>query len=170
MPHKVTEDDDDDLLNRVLREEQLDALENIHSRALDIGEKANDAEDFEDIGDEDLPEEEDVVIPGLKSEYEEGGGNLDEEQRLEEDPLDDLFNSNDNDFQSSPPPGGLEGDAAPSTTPLDAVNNVRARSQSQDSFTADETFYTQEQEAVKIESVEEAVSYTHLTLPTIYSV
>ncbi|KAF1837976.1 hypothetical protein BDW02DRAFT_576703 [Decorospora gaudefroyi] len=48
----------DDDLNKLLGPNADDFLNSISSRPLDAGEKADDAVDYEDIGDDDLPEEE----------------------------------------------------------------------------------------------------------------
>jgi hypothetical protein len=64
MPHavgdtEIQDEQDDALINKLFNDptQNFDFLD----RDLDVGEKANDAVDFEDIGDDDLAEDEDDV-------------------------------------------------------------------------------------------------------------
>ena len=69
MPHAVDTSDlqalqDDEQVNALLRGEenpQSGFLSSLFSRPLDLGEKAEDAQDYEDISDDDLPDEEDAI-------------------------------------------------------------------------------------------------------------
>ena len=114
MPHAVDQNELDDqrdnsLINELISgvqtdENSLDFL----SRELEPGEKANDAEDFEDIADDDLADDEDVasrIIQGGNGYVTAGDAFRDTKtalgsDRLEDDSaLDDLFG----DQPSSPP-------------------------------------------------------------------
>ncbi|KAJ6073140.1 hypothetical protein N7467_011225 [Penicillium canescens] len=131
MPHatqkKVPEDEDDDF-NNVMQ--QLNSYENngpsldFLSRDLDVGEKADDAVDYEDFDDDELPEEEAHAAPALPAVDDNGEdpfanlgsddaalfGNGDDifgEQAAgaptQDDNLDDLFGEG---SFSPPPPAG----------------------------------------------------------------
>ena len=65
MPHAV-DDEDEAQIGRLLQgnNEALQQLGNIQERELETGEKADDALDFEDIGDDDLAEEEELRPAG----------------------------------------------------------------------------------------------------------
>ena len=56
MPHAV-EDDDNEIIGRLLAGGPMEELGNIQERQLDTGEKANDAQDYENISDDDLIDE-----------------------------------------------------------------------------------------------------------------
>ena len=58
---------DDDLIKNILSTDNTSGLNLDLDRPLDVGEKADDAEDYEDISDDDLPDEEDAAqgLPGL---------------------------------------------------------------------------------------------------------
>ena len=72
MPHAVDEEEDDNaLIGRLLEGGPMEELGNIQERQLETGEKANDAEDFEDIGDDELIDDEEA--PSKQS---NGGVNL----------------------------------------------------------------------------------------------
>ena len=62
--------DDDDLIRNLVNADNTTGLNLDLDRPLDVGVKADDAEDYEDISDEDLPDEEDAThghgdLPGL---------------------------------------------------------------------------------------------------------
>ena len=116
MPHSTTEDEElekqqreddqeQDTINRFLGGEGLNELENFQSRELDLGEKADDAQDYEDIDDDDLADEDSTKqangITGdvnnvngeiaVSNEPDDFSG-LFEENGQDNDPFDDLFN------------------------------------------------------------------------------
>ena len=114
MPHAVDKHEDEDERDNNLISELITGVQNEEnsldflSRDLEPGEKANDAEDFEDIGDDDLADDEE--LPGLQ--LSEGNDYFNKEaqavenssiainERSEEDAsFDDLFG----DQPSSPP-------------------------------------------------------------------
>ncbi|KAF4555380.1 Transcription initiation factor TFIid 111 kDa subunit-like protein [Elsinoe fawcettii] len=111
MPHSVNGDDvqqqqDDDEIARLLNNEtsgrggaELDFL----NRDLEVGEKADDAEDFEDIGDDDLASEEDEPTTRPSNDHGDAfqnGGEAHEEPGVNDsmDFGDDLFGDEDNAF------------------------------------------------------------------------
>ncbi|OQD82902.1 hypothetical protein PENANT_c019G04002 [Penicillium antarcticum] len=132
MPHatqkKAPEDEDDDF-NNVMQ--QLNSYENngpsldFLSRDLDVGEKADDAVDYEDFDDDELPEEEAHAAPALPAVDDNGedpfanlgsddaalfgnGNDIFGDQaagvQRQDDNLDDLFGEG----SFSPPPAGQE--------------------------------------------------------------
>ncbi|KAI9722406.1 MAG: hypothetical protein M1828_004773 [Chrysothrix sp. TS-e1954] len=95
MPH-ATDDQDDDDIGRILAGESFEELDSFQTRDLDLGEKASDAEDFEDMGDDDLADDEE---PDAQNQTRNqpahatlGGITVDDE---EDDEHDDLFNAAD---------------------------------------------------------------------------
>lgn len=155
MPHAVEQDDDE--LNSLLQGANVDQiLQDIGSRDLDIGEKANDAQDFEDIGDDDLADDEDAVAPVITTTNgappEEGNDDLDALFNGGDDPFDDLFNSRD---QASPGPEegqsqqptntqNLNGNLHPSQ--LDVDTSLSSTAALDSSFTQDHSKATQDTE------------------------
>lgn len=99
MPHAVNADEEqDDQTIQSLFDPTSNTLGDLLERPLERGEKADDAQDFEDLADDDLASDEDVNV----SDGKDAGGGLDDllaegtaQQAGEEgdlDDLDDLFN------------------------------------------------------------------------------
>jgi len=149
MPHAVEEADrpiqdglqteqerENDLINQLLGGSQ-NILDEFDGRDLDIGEKAEDAEDYEDIADDDLADEEEptsttasqAAPPHVKQEVIDGFGDLFEEAAGQGqadkgdggDDFDDLFGAND-----EPPSPKLEKDQLASAKNLSAHNALDA--------------------------------------------
>jgi len=143
MPHAV--DQEDDLFDRVLAEDQIDGLDNIHNRDLEVGEKAKDAEDFGDIGDDDLADEEEAesVTPEIKGEAEDDSG-LFEADGGDDDPFDDLFNAQESNLSptlevNDPVEARL---IRPTSESGDRHSFERGRDQSSGSTAAEDIYFT----------------------------
>lgn len=116
MPHSTVEDNerdqrepeedqDLDTINRFLGGDSLNELEDVQNRDLDIGEKADDAQDYEDIddddlADEDVPDQTNILAESLNQLNRDTGVHgedddfpgLFEDDGRENDPFHDLFN------------------------------------------------------------------------------
>lgn len=109
MPHAVDEDllreqQDDAEIARLLEGGEQDDRLAFLNRDLEVGEKADDAEDFEDIGDDDLISEEDEDAPALNGNGHTSHSDLPpvDDAVYEDDFGDDLFGD---DAPSSPVEG-----------------------------------------------------------------
>ena len=109
MPHATTNDEDDDLLNKVLAGEAgLDLSGNIEERELELGDKADDAQDYGDIDDDDLADDLDGEDgPAVVQHTGVNGGQQAEDQG--QDPFNDLDLFGE-DGQSPPRAGDGDGD------------------------------------------------------------
>ena len=114
MPHATADDEDDNaIIGRLLAGGPMDELGNFTDRQLDLGEKANDAEDFEDIGDDDLAEDEENPTSAQQLNQVDGEAQpLINEPAYEDDGegFDDLFGDHDH---GSPPHAGYEDGVSP---------------------------------------------------------
>ena len=126
---------DDDDFNNLLRQAQAGAAEgeedifaSIANRPLEVGEKADDAIDFEDIGDDDLPEEEfDDNDGGMAALQNFSGSTVQDSGDGHDDTMADLFGEDDDLFGdnlglSSP----VQGHAHHEDNPLNSVEELGA--------------------------------------------
>ncbi|PVI07032.1 hypothetical protein DM02DRAFT_609405 [Periconia macrospinosa] len=116
MPEGPSADEDADAIKLLLGgdAESNQFLNGIMDRALDVGEKADDAVDYEDISDDELPDEEDGNEAAEDDGHQLSGTTLEDvpDQDLEDEgDLFDLFNDNE---------GGLEADQ-PGDVPLESI-------------------------------------------------
>jgi transcription initiation factor TFIID subunit 1 len=131
MPHAVGEEDlqaeqDDEAIRKLLEDDpQGDTLDFL-ARDLDVGEKADDAIDFEDIGDDDLADDEDETNNNrINGDEDDGLAGLfsDPVEGHDDTGFDDLFGDDDpstfgHDFShgANAPPSKLSGDIPPTAT------------------------------------------------------
>ena len=119
MPHavdetEVQEKNDDDEIMRFLSQQQGEGagLDDLGSRPLELGEKAEDAQDYEDISDTDLPDEDEAqenmnveeALAAFNNAPEGIGADVGYEDDVEDDDMgDDLFGDEDGDDQVALP-------------------------------------------------------------------
>ncbi|KAF2758144.1 hypothetical protein EJ05DRAFT_476401 [Pseudovirgaria hyperparasitica] len=109
MPHAVLDDDgidarDDELIASLLNTDAQDVDQLDFSRELEPGEKADDAQDFEDIGDDDLADDEDEIVPN-PDRVDMNGHSFDDTQDGADGIFDDGFDALFDDAPSPPTDG-----------------------------------------------------------------
>lgn len=150
LPRVVSQEERDeeaDLINQIIGGGQLEELDSFHDRALDIGEKADDAQDFEDIADDDLADEEDLIPindtqsqPQINHELNDDDGGLFEDD--EGDDLDDLFGTDDQ--AHSPSAEVKQPSSTPNTTTTNALDALFSRAQQERSESVESVLPPQE--------------------------
>ena len=148
----MAEDEDDDIIGRLLAGGPMQELGNIQERQLDVGEKANDAEDYEDIGDDELADDE-IMADALEQDFknqsdiintEVSGPAPDAQYEEQDDDLDDLFGDRGGAVSPLPDEGdGVSPAADQTVTNEDNVPSTQDQQTSFESTTVPTSSYPQ---------------------------
>lgn len=162
---QAEQETEDDLINKLLGGSDLEALGNLNDRELEIGEKADDAEDFEDIADDDLADDEDEKpannaqdAPQVKEEAADEFEGLFEEDHDGNNgdgygnDLDELFGTDDE--ASSPPIVPVKTGSAQEVSTPNALDALFSRAQ-QDRSASVESMLAPQEETQELAAPEE---------------